>query len=710
MSDVPSNSNRMFDGAHDMAFYHPTFVSNTTNHLPGKQGLAMLLARSMRDAFHDSSDRWPPPRCHYDSRQELRKTITDWGTGQSEASSKQLLWMHGPFGVGKSAVAQNSAEAFEKLEKLAASLFFSRPNRRNDPIRIFTSIIYQLVLKFPELADILDQMVLSNPTILTAALPRQFEELVIKPLCQISPQLVADMEGWVIILDGFDEIDGIEEQCDIIDIIVGSIRDRATPFRWFILSRPEPHIQRAMGTADVTSLLHTLDLPLSPENDHEILTFLMKELQEIAEKHKLPPSWCTEVEFAILVKLAGGLWIYVHMITRFIGDAKSFGPRAQLRLVLSLSHKERPPPATNPLVAIDLFYNLIIEQIPVHILLTVRKILFLQGVIREVLATSERWLEILVITNILQLHFEEFSAACGFLQSVLFIVNDKDRPSHIQFYHASFMEYASDSGRSKKFCILGDLVDDIRLEVIERVNSVHSCSTGDVVNISFTTWELNTPEDESKPEGRDALIYYKLICSMFALCERHASTISPLTAEALQNVAFSHIPRFARGTNYANMQVKYSSLRDNLPSEYRAKIIRKSIDPLHLNKAPDFLGNVHAFILGTAPNGLVCWPQDNELNDIIDIRFDDGEYLLYETESNTTPDAEEIAASEPEMIMIPVVEDIATPNTQGIVPLEAETMKIKVLDTKKSTPSEADKIKGRHRWVPKWLSSRKRQQ
>ena len=253
----------------------------------GFSGLRDLLNHSMQDAFYNSANRWPPPRCHYDSRQELRTTITDWGIGRSSDIPQQLLWMYGPFGVGKSAIAQSCAESLATENKLCASIFFSRPNKRNNPDRVFTSIAYQLAVKFPPIGDILDREILKDPTILTAARRVQFEELLVKPLQQITSQNVP-IEGWVIILDGLDEIDGPTAEVDgrtaqaeIIDIVAKSIRERSTPFRWFILSRPESHIQRAMGADDVSSLLHSLDLPLSSQDDHDILTFFEKELDKI---------------------------------------------------------------------------------------------------------------------------------------------------------------------------------------------------------------------------------------------------------------------------------------------------------------------------------------------------------------------------------------------------------------------------------------------
>ena len=292
----------------------------------------------MQGAFYNSASRWPPPKCHYDSRQELRTTITDWGTGRSSDIPQQLLWIHGPFGVGKSAIARSCAESLATENRLCASIFFSRPNKRNNPDRVFTSISYQLAVKFPSIADILDREILKDPTILTAARPVQFEELLVKPLRQTQN---IPIEGWVIVLDGLDEVDSTITQTEIIRIVAESIRERTTPFRWFILSRPESHIQRAMGANGVSSLLHSLDLPLSSSDDHDILTFFENELDKVRENHNLPSSWCSEADVSVLVKLADGLWVYVDTVTRFIGDQKSLGPTAQLDLVLNLSKEPR---------------------------------------------------------------------------------------------------------------------------------------------------------------------------------------------------------------------------------------------------------------------------------------------------------------------------------------------------------------------------------
>jgi len=445
------------------------------------EGIDRLLDHSMSDAFHDAASRHPPPKCYENSRQELRKRITDWGTCRSNDILKLLLWMHGPFGVGKSAIAQSCAEALEDEGKLCASIFFSRPNKRDDPNRVFTSIAYQLATKFSSIADTLDRQILNDPAILNAARPVQFEKLIVKPLRQVTPQSLP-FEELVVILDGLDELDSANAQAEIIDIVATSIRGHTTPFRWFILSRPEPHIQRAMNSNDVSSLLYTLDLPLSSPDDHEILTFFEKELEKIRKYHKLSDTWCSEAEVDTVVKLADGMWIYVNTVVRFIGDRNSMGPRQQLNLVLSLAKTSRANLPRNPLAAMDVFYDLIMRQIPPDVILTVRKILLLDTISTNRPTSFERGksttnLRQPIYIYCLELSYEELDSCCGHLQSVLSVLKSSDGiPGQISYYHASFMEYMRDPARSKDFCVFGDVVQEVYQEIVRRLDSIHASS------------------------------------------------------------------------------------------------------------------------------------------------------------------------------------------------------------------------------------------
>ena len=523
----------------------------------------------MQDAFHNSASRWPPPKCHYDSRQELRTKIIDWGTGRSSDIPQFLLWMHGPFGVGKSAIAQSCAESLMTENKLCASIFFSRPNKRNNPDRVFTSIAYQLAVKFPLIADILDHKVLKDPTVLTASRLVQFDDLLVKPLRQAQN---VPIEGWVIVLDGLDEIDGSTAevggktaQAEIIDIVATSIRERTTPFRWFILSRPESHIQLAMSANDVSSLLYSLDLPLSSPDDHDILTFFEKELDKIRKKHNFPSSWCSEADVSVLVKLADGLWVYVDTATRFIGDPNCLGPTAQLNLVLSLAKESRGKFAGNPLARMDMFYDLIMGQIPPNVVPMVRKILLLNH-------TAAR--SVFGLANTLGLSQEQFYASCGFLQSVLFL---KPLEEPIRYYHSSFMEYMEDPRRSKDFCIYGDVVQELYQEMIQRLNEIHASSKGmrQIVVVRLIQWtkcmtgstpvvNITFPRSMLTHDSNAYYGYRGLVWSLFSLLSSPNCSVSSPTAAALDTVEFSQFPVLFKGTRYGSPQFWLSRFRENV--------------------------------------------------------------------------------------------------------------------------------------------------
>ncbi|KAJ3561232.1 hypothetical protein NP233_g10318 [Leucocoprinus birnbaumii] len=591
----------MFESGHDFIVKDSVIVNGTVQ----RTGLDLLLKYSIRDVFYDSDRRWPPPRCHYNSRQELRDMINDWGIGVSNGVSGTFLWMHGPFGVGKSAIAQSSAESLDLLNRLGASLFFSRPHSQNDPSRVFPSIAYQLALKLPSFRDTLDHLITQNPTLLTAARSVQFKELLVTPLQHIPPTVLKLLRGQVIILDGLDEIDGADAQCDIIAIIAASIREETTPFRWFILSRPEPHIQRVMRTNNISAYLHSLHVPVSSEDDHEILLFLTKKLEEIGAQHDLPDTWCTEAEIAALVKLTHGLWVYADTIIRFIGNPNSLGPISQLRLALleSVAKASRSESSIRrlPTASLDSLYKLILQQIPTQVVLTIRKILLLNKIFPPRESKDNHVLE---LANILGLTREEFYAACGFLQSVLFLRDFSYHGTVINFYHTSFMDYMEDPKRSQNECIYGNCLEELRQELLQRINNVHAHSPGKtpVVDITFP---------QSIPCPNDLFVaYHNLLISLFWLCDQDRHKISSTTASVLERVKFSDISRLLESSPFLGFDINHMNFRDNLPQEYRNQILRPSHNPLHyLLKKWDWrnVAGVKPFILGKGNNKLLCW-------------------------------------------------------------------------------------------------------
>ncbi|EEB94954.1 hypothetical protein MPER_06154 [Moniliophthora perniciosa FA553] len=159
-------------------------------------------------AVHNSAERYPPPRCHSETRQEIIADILQWCRGPS--SNANVFWVHGPAGVGKSAIAQTIAELIESKGLLAASFFFSRHDgKRSDPTYLVPTIAYQLACRVPELNDAMTRIIQQHPGILDSSFDVQFTHLLVKAYrvaVEIhGQQWMSRLTGRVIIIDAPDE-------------------------------------------------------------------------------------------------------------------------------------------------------------------------------------------------------------------------------------------------------------------------------------------------------------------------------------------------------------------------------------------------------------------------------------------------------------------------------------------------------------------------
>ena len=76
-------------------------------------------------------------------RKEVLKKIDAWVNVDPECS--QVLWLHGPVGAGKVAIAQTVAETCAGLHQLAASFFFARTAANCNAVKC----LFQIALSAP---------------------------------------------------------------------------------------------------------------------------------------------------------------------------------------------------------------------------------------------------------------------------------------------------------------------------------------------------------------------------------------------------------------------------------------------------------------------------------------------------------------------------------------------------------------------------------
>lgn len=335
--------------------------------------LSILDEKRAAGAEVDSSARDPPPQCHPETRKDLRERITSWLI-DAVGRDWNMLWLMGPAGVGKSAVAQTIAEDCQEIGRLGASFFFSKLNDLTDPSTVIPTLAYRLAANHAEYRNAITQIIADDRSILDKTLRVQFKKLITEPFRSLMIQnpLIAQ-EPLLIVLDGLDECDGEKAQCEFIDLIGEYVRlTNPSPLLWMICSRPEWHLKRISSRADFYVNCRHEELTVDAATDKKDVYCALKDgFNKIRDEFfwdlhgaEAEKSWPTEVQLQRLADASGGLFVVISTLLGFVGDPVVGDPDRQLGICLSFLGDARTPNAANPLHGLDLLYRRIMSAVP----------------------------------------------------------------------------------------------------------------------------------------------------------------------------------------------------------------------------------------------------------------------------------------------------------------------------------------------------------
>ncbi|KAJ3553366.1 hypothetical protein NP233_g12663 [Leucocoprinus birnbaumii] len=437
-------------------------------------GIDRLFDYAIAGAAYDSYALESKASCLEGTRTQYIGDITAWATSLNDLTRHyRLLWMHGPAGVGKSAVAKSCARKTDTSRKLGATFFFSRDNSIDDPARFFTTIAYQLATEIPKYKRIVGDKIESNFGVLEKGLEAQFRELIVAPFLELSDQ-DDSLSQKVVFIDGLDECNGDFAQSKIIELITTSITTYGNriPLLWAFFSRPERHINDAFVRFARFPQFWKMELPVSRDYDADIRLYFRDSLRpsstlfdDAVRSPLAMVSWPSEEDLDALVKMVAGFFIYAATVVRFILDPNALSPQRQLKDVLAFFSQQQSTATTasctqsSVTTELDAFYSLIMRRIPPAMLPIVQQILL---AFRTMDNVPKR-----VPANILGLSLQELDNSLSRLHSVLTFRPQGGGESYwsfweediwvgsarILFYHASFMDFLFDQQRSKEFWI-----------------------------------------------------------------------------------------------------------------------------------------------------------------------------------------------------------------------------------------------------------------
>ncbi|KAF9473137.1 hypothetical protein BDN70DRAFT_886136 [Pholiota conissans] len=407
-----------------------------------RHGLKLLLDNITSGAFHDAAERCHPPRCHPHTRTAIRAEIMEW-IRAPESKRKLILWMYGPAGSGKTAIAQSIAEECKSLGLLSASFFFSRTAAgRNYSGRLIATIAYQISRFLPEIEDRLFMAIEHDPAVFSRTLLTQIQTLLVEPLQFLPPT----PNPIFVILDGVDECgpDGCaqSDMLNALGLVLPTLQH--IPLLFLVASRPEYEIREVFEGPNLKSQVKRLALDNSYKPDDDIKLYLTSKFRDVYDKHHrigshLPSSWPAEKDIDRLLSKASGQFIFASTVVKFI-DSPRHDPAERLDIILGLS----APGNETPFMQLDTLYHFIFSTVVcLPKVLEILTLLFLDG-------KSSINLSIKIIETLLG--YDIYRALVD-MHALISVPGPYDNISEPRLHHASLYDFLTDESRSRELYI-----------------------------------------------------------------------------------------------------------------------------------------------------------------------------------------------------------------------------------------------------------------
>ncbi|CAA7262179.1 unnamed protein product [Cyclocybe aegerita] len=449
----------MFTGAKNTVIYGGEFHAHSSSSVGSssqvwREGLRTLREHVAPGAAHNSAERYDPPKCHPQTRKAVIRKIMDWIQDTDKLS--RFLWLYGPAGSGKSAIAQTTAELCQKLKLLAASFFFSRSAAgRNDKSRFATTLAHQITMSIPELREYIGNVLDLDPMIVSSSLETQIQTLIVDTLNEVcEDEIVASRlhrRPRLIIIDGLDECVDTKSQQEILRVLSAASKDSPYPLIFLIASRPETPIRNTFRDFDPS--VETIVLDDSCRPDADIKIFLESRFAEIRKNHpsgpQLPQTWPYEEQIQQLVRKASGQFIYASTVMKFV-DSPNHLPQDRLGIIFELSqprHDNEEDSEVLPFTELDTLYHHILSSVyDIEKVLEILSLLTLTSSFD--FPRSPSMIEILFFYK----YGEVYTVLAG-MHSIIYVPSPDGEEGELRLLHASLSDFLLDEQRSVEFFI-----------------------------------------------------------------------------------------------------------------------------------------------------------------------------------------------------------------------------------------------------------------
>ncbi|KAG9121575.1 POC1 centriolar protein A, partial [Ceratobasidium sp. 392] len=268
---------------------------------------------------------WDPSRaCMKDTRVELIKRVVAWLNSPTKSGGAEIMLMTAVAGAGKTTVAHTVARECHERKQLGSSFFFDRETEgRNSPVALITTIVADLSRLSQGLGNRITTAIEQDPSLPSAPLSRQFEELLLKPCieCPIAGPIV-------IVIDALDEA----WSNDMLDILCNGVPQLPQTFRIFLTSRMRSEFDGLLRRTHVVG--EELNIG-AQSNMNDIEVYVPSMLRKLADDRRLGSDWPGEELQRQFTAKSDGLFLWVATVCSYLLHRED--PTEELRELISMT-------------------------------------------------------------------------------------------------------------------------------------------------------------------------------------------------------------------------------------------------------------------------------------------------------------------------------------------------------------------------------------
>ena len=286
------------------------------------------------------------------TRKEILSQLEEWSKDEQE---KQVFWLNGLAGTGKSTIAQTFAEMSFADGILGGSFFCSRDFEDRSNLRsILPTLAFQLAHRYQDFRQELLPVLTANPDVGWESLCSQMEKLIIGPFqTMYTPTLI--------IIDALDECQDQEPASALLSILSRYV-DKIPLVKFFITGRPEPRIRSGFRLKSLRPHTEVLRLhEVEPDLvNSDIKLFLKAQLTNVVKDRSncnFLDDWPSLQDIEILCQKASGLFIYASTVIKFVAS-QHHPPDERLALITSLPQNTLHEGQSG----VDLLYTQVLEE------------------------------------------------------------------------------------------------------------------------------------------------------------------------------------------------------------------------------------------------------------------------------------------------------------------------------------------------------------